>query len=296
MAFVSSSPLSLRYFRRRPGAGPACSRPRATVRACSSSRNNLWTDVGRKESQLHSAVSEQRFGEAARLRDEIQTLRMTDDYYRIEIQLAAAVAEQRFGEAAVLRDSLEDMEPPPYQFFYRELEEAGIDFLEVPSVGTSSRSVGTRREDGGDGYPTSSVVETAGIVVKTDSWHMPELDGRASSALGEGPAKYTFKYKVRITNNTEDAVQLVGRHWIIHNSTGPESEVKGSGVVGRQPVLMPGESFEYTSACPLTCEVAKDSRVVGNMKGEYTLVTGPTGTTKIMAQVGKFYFVLPKDA
>lgn len=251
------------------------------------------------ESQLHSAVREQRFGEAARLRDEIQTLRMTDDYYRIEMQLADAVAEQRFGEAAVLRDSLDEMEPPPYQFLYRELSEAGIDETKWSrSAGIADAGAAEVRSarDGDDRYPTSSVVETAGIVVKTNSWHMPELDGRASAKLGEGPTKYTFKYMVQITNKTEDAVQLVGRHWIIFNSTGPESEVKGPGVVGRQPVLMPGETFEYTSACPLTCEVAKGSRVVGNMKGEYTLVTGPTGTKKIMAEVGKFYFVLPDEA
>lgn len=247
------------------------------------------------ESQLQSAVSEQRFGEAARLRDEIKTLRMTDDYYRIEMQLADAVAEQRFGEAALLRDSLDDMEPPPYQFLYRELSEAGIDKTKWPRSMRTTES-GGGAEGGSAQFPTSSVVETAGIIVKTDSWHMPELDGRASSKIGEGPAKYTFKYKVHISNNTSDAVQLVARHWIIHNSTGPESEVKGAGVVGRQPVLMPGESFEYTSACPLTCEVAKESRVVGNMSGEYTLVTGPTGTTKIMAEVGKFYFVLPDDS
>lgn len=247
------------------------------------------------ESQLHSAVSEQRFGEAARLRDEIQTLRMTDDYYRIEMQLADAVADQRFREAAALRDSLDDMEPPPYQFLYRELSEAGIDESKWPRPMGNVKGVGVA-EGNSVQFPTSSVVDTAGIVVKTESWHMPELDGRSSSTLDKGPAKYLFKYKVQITNNTADAVQLVTRHWIIHNSTGPESEVKGAGVVGRQPVLMPGETFEYTSACPLTCEVAKETRVVGSMSGEYTFVTGPTGTTKIKAEVGKFYLVLPDDS
>lgn len=231
------------------------------------------------ESRLQSAVSEQRFGEAARLRDEIQALRLTDDYYRVEKQIQAAVTEQNFREAAALRDVLYELTPPPYKTTVQLRPEVSGPLAAAPPDGA---------------HATWSLTETAGIVVRTDSWHMPELDGRAE--VGEGHLRYTFKYKVNITNNTTDAVQLVGRHWIIRNATGPESEVQGAGVVGRQPVLMPGESFEYTSACPLVCELAKGSRVVGNMKGEFTFVTGATGTAQLTAEVGKFYFVLPKDA
>ena len=75
-----------------------------------------------------------------------------------------------------------------------------------------------------------------------------------------------FHYTVRITNEGEETVQLISRHWIITDATGHAEEVKGPGVVGEQPVLAPGESFQYTSGCPL-----KTSS--GLMRGTYQMVT-----------------------
>ena len=64
-------------------------------------------------------------------------------------------------------------------------------------------------------------------------------------------SKYFWTYRVIIENQGRETVRLVSRHWMITNSRGELSEVKGPGVVGEQPVLMPGESFEYTSGAPL---------------------------------------------
>jgi ApaG protein len=78
---------------------------------------------------------------------------------------------------------------------------------------------------------------------------------------------------------------------------GPESEVRGTGVVGRQPVLMPNESFEYTSACPLTCDLQQGcvpAQVIGSMRGEYQFVKGDTGGEAFEVEIPRFYFVLPK--
>jgi ApaG protein len=75
-----------------------------------------------------------------------------------------------------------------------------------------------------------------------------------------------FLYTVRLTNEGRERVQLVSRHWIISDATGKVEEVRGPGVVGRQPVLEPGESFEYTSMCPL-------STPWGSMRGTYQMVT-----------------------
>lgn len=63
--------------------------------------------------------------------------------------------------------------------------------------------------------------------------------------------KYVWAYKVRIENGGAETVQLINRHWKITDDRGRQEEVKGPGVVGEQPVLKPGEAFEYTSGCPL---------------------------------------------
>ena len=75
-----------------------------------------------------------------------------------------------------------------------------------------------------------------------------------------------FHYTVTITNEGDDPVQLLSRHWIITDATGHVEEVRGPGVVGEQPVLAPGESFKYTSGCPLKTST-------GIMRGTYSMVT-----------------------
>ena len=62
---------------------------------------------------------------------------------------------------------------------------------------------------------------------------------------------YVWAYHVRIENRGDETVQLRNRHWKIIDSVGRLQEVRGPGVVGEQPVLKPGQSFEYTSSCPL---------------------------------------------
>ncbi|MCB1953938.1 MAG: Co2+/Mg2+ efflux protein ApaG [Rhodocyclaceae bacterium] len=77
---------------------------------------------------------------------------------------------------------------------------------------------------------------------------------------------YFFAYRVRITNLGGVPVKLISRHWIITDGSGRVEEVKGPGVVGEQPLLTEGQSFEYTSACPL-------STPVGSMHGTYQMLT-----------------------
>ncbi len=74
------------------------------------------------------------------------------------------------------------------------------------------------------------------------------LEDQSSPAEGH----YVWAYHVRIENNGQDTVQLRNRHWRITDSVGRLQEVRGAGVVGEQPVLHPGEAFEYTSGTPLS--------------------------------------------
>ena len=81
------------------------------------------------------------------------------------------------------------------------------------------------------------------------------------------PAKnqYVFTYTITITNTGDIAAQLLGRHWIITDADHEVQEVKGLGVVGQQPLLQPGESFEYTSGASIPTNV-------GTMHGTYQML------------------------
>ncbi|HRI06885.1 MAG TPA: Co2+/Mg2+ efflux protein ApaG [Nannocystaceae bacterium] len=80
-----------------------------------------------------------------------------------------------------------------------------------------------------------------------------------------------FTYTIEITNEGEDTVQLLSRHWVITDANGKVEEVRGPGVVGAQPVLPAGESFTYTSFCPLRTSF-------GTMHGTYQMIDERGGT------------------
>jgi ApaG protein len=103
------------------------------------------------------------------------------------------------------------------------------------------------------------VTTTRGIKIQVKSAYLPERSSPRESS-------YLFMYNVRISNVGSETAQLVSREWIITNAEGEVERVKGPGVVGEQPVLPPGGSFEYTSYCPL-------KTAVGAMQGSYQMVT-----------------------
>ena len=77
--------------------------------------------------------------------------------------------------------------------------------------------------------------------------------------------RYVFAYTITISNTGTVTAQLISRHWIITDAEGGVQEVRGLGVVGQQPLLAPGQSFEYSSGCALPTPV-------GTMKGSYQMV------------------------
>ena len=80
-----------------------------------------------------------------------------------------------------------------------------------------------------------------------------------------GRGRWFWAYHIRIENGGAKAVQLVSREWIISDGRGARHEVRGEGVVGEQPVLEPGGSFDYVSGCPLATPT-------GAMEGRYFMV------------------------
>ena len=83
--------------------------------------------------------------------------------------------------------------------------------------------------------------------------------------------RYVFSYTITIRNEGEVPAKLLTRHWVITDANGRVQEVRGDGVVGEQPVLVPGESFEYTSGTPLETPS-------GFMVGAYHMVELGSGT------------------
>ena len=104
---------------------------------------------------------------------------------------------------------------------------------------------------------TSEAV-TRGIRVQVRSQFVAERSDPAAS-------EWFFSYTIRIANESDRTTQLLSRHWVITDGNGKVEEVRGPGVVGKQPILAPGEDFEYTSACPL-------ETAFGVMEGTYQMV------------------------
>jgi ApaG protein len=118
---------------------------------------------------------------------------------------------------------------------------------------------------------------TRGVRVQVSSFYVPEKSSPDESY-------YFFAYRVKISNEGQDTVQLVSRKWIISGPQGEVGRVEGPGVVGEQPVLPPGGSFEYTSFCPLQYRF-------GSMRGSYRMVLADGQSFE--AEIAPFTLAVP---
>ena len=119
--------------------------------------------------------------------------------------------------------------------------------------------------------------QTHGVKVRVSPTYLPER----SDPDGE---LYVWAYRIEIENDGPGTVQLVDRHWIITDAYGHVEEVTGPGVVGEQPVLQPGDVYQYTSGCPLNTPS-------GTMVGTYGMV--PVGGARFEAAIPAFSLHLP---
>lgn len=118
---------------------------------------------------------------------------------------------------------------------------------------------------------------THGIKIEVHSHYIPEESQPDYN-------NYFFLYYVRITNEGTQPAQLLGRKWLITNGHGHKETVESLGVVGLQPYLRPGESFEYNSFCPLTTPT-------GQMEGFYEMETSQG--KRFQAKIPELYFIEP---
>ncbi|MAY82908.1 MAG: Co2+/Mg2+ efflux protein ApaG [Flavobacteriales bacterium] len=97
--------------------------------------------------------------------------------------------------------------------------------------------------------------------------------------------QFVFSYHIRITNNSNESVQLLSRHWYIFDSNGEYNEVKGEGVIGLQPIIDPGKSHEYQSYCNLRSDI-------GMMWGSY-LMKKLSNEKLFEVQIPEFHLITP---
>jgi ApaG protein len=125
---------------------------------------------------------------------------------------------------------------------------------------------------------TSSDFTTEGIRIVVIPQYIPEHQTPRDG-------KNYFAYTVVISNVGSEWVKLLSRHWMIINSEGETEEITGEGVVGYFPELYPGESFTYTSFCPIDTEW-------GTMEGEYQFIHNDGEI--LIAKIGRFYLIAPE--
>ena len=101
----------------------------------------------------------------------------------------------------------------------------------------------------------------------------------------EAAGRYVFAYTITLRNTGNVSAQLISRHWIITDAQGLVQEVRGLGVVGAQPLLEPGQSFEYTSGAAI-------ATAVGTMKGSYQMLA--TDGTRFEAPIPEFTLSVPR--
>ena len=116
------------------------------------------------------------------------------------------------------------------------------------------------------------------FTVEADPEFLPEQSDPAAD-------RYMFAYRITVRNTGEMTAQLVSRHWIITDANDRVQEVRGPGVVGEQPILKPGESFEYTSGCPLETPV-------GRMSGSYQCIA--EDGTAFEVPIAEFILAMPR--
>lgn len=123
-----------------------------------------------------------------------------------------------------------------------------------------------------------SDITTQGIRVEVKSEYLADRSAPREQ-------RYLFAYFVRISNTGDRRAQLISRTWIITDANGQEQRVTGPGVVGEQPVLDPGDAFEYSSFCPLPTPV-------GSMRGIYHCVADDG--TQFDAKIPEFVLSMPR--
>jgi ApaG protein len=120
---------------------------------------------------------------------------------------------------------------------------------------------------------------TLGVKVEAESHYVPDQSAPENS-------HYFFSYNIQVTNLRQENIQLIARYWLITDGHGRVQEVRGEGVVGLQPVIEPGQTFEYGSFCPLQTPT-------GMMKGTYEMLDASGDKFEVL--IPEFFLIEPNS-
>ena len=228
------APSSSRPLTRRVGLAPCvravCSR-RGQRCAAGAANSRQQAVTQVQDKELESALEAAIAQEDYAKAAELRDRIASDPARRIQAALEAAVRAEEWQTAAKLRDELAELRPPPPPARPR--------------------------------VPCHSEAVTNGVRCTVRSEALAEGSGAPAGT-------HAFAYFVELTNEGSVAVKLLGRHWVITDANGRVEHVRGSGVVGQQPLLKPGESFTYNSFCPLQTSC-------GTMSGEFMFAAATPG-------------------
>jgi ApaG protein len=208
-----------------------------------------------------------------------EALSTTADIKDLRQALQDAIASEDYQRAAELRDAIALVEAQdPIQFIKSQLQLAIRD--ENYSLAATLRD---QLEQLAPPLSTTAVAITDGVKVHVTSSFIPT---QSSPQRGQ----YLFSYQITITNDSnKNAVKLMNRHWKIIDAEESMQEVRGSGVIGENPVLTLGQSFSYTSYCPLPTPT-------GTMEGEYEFYVVTTDSAGKETYSASFLVDIPRFA
>jgi ApaG protein len=241
-------------------------------------REAIWGEIEELERQIAE------LGDGASTEEldaKVVDLKAKDPYFSLKESFDAASENGDFFTAAKLRLTLDKVGVPKSQ----SSKEKALPKLpsEPAMAGRGGEGSNTMR------FTPSSEATTAGLRIEVKSHYYPEQSNPSAF-------QYVFTYSVKIFNGSDETMQLASRTWRIKSACPDEKEqlVQGPGVVGQQPVLEPGQSFEYTSACPIRCgPKGGHPRVVGRMEGSFLMVSGARGEIGFEATISPFFLILP---
>ena len=253
-------------------------------------RKELWKTISECEKQAVELLISgqqgsgnedvQQIEEAFKLLSQSAGLKNSDPFLQLATQYAAALKRKDVVECESILKSMRVIGVPPHiaslaskQLAARHLEIKNSALYQFDEVDLGS---------------TFSEAVTEKIRVKVSSFY----DGAHSDPVA---GQYRFSYKVAIFNEGAEPVQLVGRTWEVVKCTGEKETMRGPGVTKTQPIISPGDVFNYESSCPLKVFPPRGKRVIGSMTGAFTMCKGNIGQHQFLAKVSKFNFIVPES-
>lgn len=283
-------------------------------------RKDLWAKIHKLEAKLGAAVNQESFELAAELREEAEELRSKDRYTVLESYFESAIAEKEIELARSIQQLMIEAGAPPEQVVFkrpwgggkkrltRQRDDEDEFMSDRGLAGAGSGPLGSRGRGSGRVRPvrsgnrgrsnlpeelkagvkavSTSECTTEGVSVEVKSFYSPQQSK-------PGQNEFMFLYRVTISNVGDRTVRLLHRKWEIESASGSKEVAQGPGVIGQQPVLEPGQSFEYTSAVPLRAKAVEQDGVdvVGRMSGAYVM-RAEEADDPFEVRIAPFYLML----